>query len=565
MPKQEELLYIKNAIGADKPMCGLNGFLKYKKINDSDIEKIKAMNSEMIYRGPNDNDVFSDENVVLGQVRLSIIGVSNGHQPIFNEDKNLILICNGEIYNYQEIREDLIKKGHNFITDSDSEVIIHLFEEKKEKCLDDLRGMFAFAIYNTKDKSLFIARDINGKKPLYYSKTPSGFVFSSEITAIQKHFIKNSKIDWKEINNYLKYFYSQNLVKTHIKSIKKLQPGEFAYIKGKRIKLTKFWKKKNTYSYNKSYEEAKTECLNILKNAVKTRLRSDVPIAILLSGGIDSSAIVSIASELQDNIHAITVGYKGHPNCDERAVAKKLAQEKNVIWHEIELDENDYLQYFEEHIKYLDEPVVDQASIAQWGLYKKAKELGFTVLLSGNGGDELFYGYPMHTKKAINSLLKNTINIFNSGKYAAIIHLFKIIKNFSRQEYYYEKKKVTLESVYDYLFNIWLPHNCYYLSDKLGMGNSLEIRTPFADQNLIEFISSLPIEYKFHKDNPKGFLKDVLKEIVPEYILNSPKQGFAPPNNSIQKIIENYTLQVLNPKNKKYEHVFIDKFLTKNL
>lgn len=553
-------------------MCGINGFLKYKKINDSDIEKIKTMNSEMLYRGPNENDIFADDRVVLGQVRLSIIGVSNGHQPIFNENKNLVLICNGEIYNYQEIREDLIKKGHKFSTDSDCEVIIHLFEEKKEKCLDDLRGMFAFAIYDLENKSLFIARDINGKKPLYYAQTSSGFVFSSEITEIQEHFINKPKLDWGEINNYLKYWFSQSTYKTHIKLIKKLQPGEYGYVKGKKIKLKKYWQKKNTYSYNKSYDEAKKECLEILKEAVRIRLRSDVPIAILLSGGIDSAAVVSIASELQDNIHAITVGYRGCPDYDERKIAKRLAQEKNIIWHELELDENDYLQYFEEHIKYLDEPVVDKAAIAQWGIYKKAKELGFTVLLSGNGGDELFYGYLAHTQRAEEFKSKKDKFYLRKIKFdryvilISIVYFLKNIKLLNRShkqiDYFYEKKKVSVEDIYDYLFNIWLPHNCYYLSDKLGMGNSLEIRAPFSDKKLIEFVSSLPLDYKFHKDNPKGFLKDVLTGIVPDYILNAPKQGFVAHHESIQSIVDNYYPQVLNVKRKNYENVFIDKFLS---
>lgn len=578
-------------------MCGINGVFKFNKIDGSDIEKLLTMNKNMIYRGPDENDIWYDNKMGLAQVRLSIIGVENGHQPIFNEDKTLAIICNGEIYNYKELKEDLIKRGHKFTTDSDTEVILHLFEEKQEKCLDDFRGMYAIAIYNTVEKKLFLARDICGKKPLYYAQLPQGIVFSSEITAIKDNFLIDFDVDFGQIKDYLKHSYSQSMQKTHIKQIKRLESGEYAFIDDNGIRLNRYWKKINTYSYKGTYEQAKKEALEILKQSVDLRLRSDVPIAILLSGGIDSSAIASLASETHDNIHAITVGYKGCPDCDERALAKRLAEEKGLIWHEIELDEDDYVQYFEEYTKYIDEPVCDLASIAQWGIYKKAKKLGFTVLLSGNGGDEIFYGYPTHNqlgenmdtlselanlkrkpRKYIEYFLKNYNKMYKLMRtYDHKSYLNFYYPNYSKlnfewddnfdfnqdnyREKYYNEEKYGTDKVYSYLFNVWLTNNCYYLSDKLAMGNSLEIRAPFSDRKLIEFISSLPLEYKYHTGNAKGFLKDILKDIVPDYILNAQKRGFTPPQNSINTIIDNYKSKYFKTKLTGYNQILVDKFL----
>lgn len=582
-------------------MCGINGIFKYSNITELDMAKLKTMNDNMVYRGPDEKDIWNDDKIGFAQVRLSIIGVDNGHQPIFNEDKSLVIIFNGEIYNYKELRNDLIKKGHKFTTDCDTEVILHLFEEKKEKCLDDLRGMYAIAIYDINTKSLFLARDICGKKPLYYAQIPNGLVFSSEITSIQNNFLEEFDVDWEKIKDYMKHSHSLSMEKTHIQQIKKLESGQYAYINDNGIHLKRYWKKINTYAYQGTYEQAKKEALEILKQSVNLRLRSDVPIAILLSGGIDSSAIASIASENHDNIHAITVGYKGIPACDERALAQRLAKEKGLIWHEIELDENDYINYFQEYINYIDEPVCDLASIAQWGIYKKAKELGFTVLLSGNGGDEIFYGYPPHNQLGENiDTLEDIANLKRETKkylkyfwenrkkltklmltYDQKSYLNFYYPNFSNlnfdwenqfdfnqdnyREKYYNDEKYGIDKVYSFMFNIWLTNNCFYLSDKLAMGNSIEVRAPFADKKLIEFAASLPLEYKYHKDNAKGFLKDLLEGIVPEYILNAEKRGFTPPMNAINAIIENYKSKYFKTKLTGYNQILIDKFLSEKV
>ncbi len=465
--------------------------------------------------------------------------------------------------------------------------------------LHDLRGMYAFAIYDVKKHTLFMARDINGKKTLYYCQLFGGFVFSSELTAIKDMWLENYDINWQEVKSHVKHSYSQELENTWISQIKRLAPGQYAYIDKSGIHTQKYWKKIHTNQYKAPYTIAKKECLSILSDAVRLRLHSEVPIAILLSGGIDSSAIAALASMHKQEVHAITVGYKGHPACDERALAQRLAKEKGLIWHEIELDENDFEEIFYEYIQYLDEPNGDMASIAQWAIYKKARALGFKVLLSGIGGDELFYGYQWHNEKGeFKELIKNfyatnytQLNTFMAENARDIARLHQERRkqspylnpaykgyetlhyswpdnySFNKDNYwsdYFDDEKDSIDQIYSYLFNVWLPNNCYYMSDRLGMGNSLEVRAPFSDKNLIDFVSSLPLAFRYQKDNPKGFLKDILRGIVPDYILDAPKQGFAPLMNSINHIINTYKSNFFNEKLTTWTQVVIDAFMTKH-
>lgn len=584
-------------------MCGINALYKYTEVTASDKEKLSLMNQEMHYRGPDDSGVWNDKKCGLAHVRLSIIGLDNGHQPLFNEDKSLFLICNGEIYNYIELKKELKEKGHRFTSDSDSEVIIHLYEEKKEKCIEYLRGMFAFTLWDKKRKRLFAARDRAGQKPLYYAEIPCGVVFSSELKAINKFFVEAAQIDFNIINDEIRFSYPIDRVNTHIKQINRIEPGEYAFASDIGLRKENYWKKTNTYTFNATFEEAKKKTLDILRESVDIRLRSDVPVAVLLSGGIDSTAIAALAKECRKEVHAITVGYKGNPACDERDIAKKFAKDYGLIWHELELDEKVYEKYFDEYINYVDEPVADIAAIAQWGMYKKCKELGFTVLLSGNGGDELFYGYPQHNKTAeiLDKVDKLKAFLPIKGKKAKIKFLKYLLLNFkdvidllnynftgpylgkrfdldfkkylgdanidfkcvSNNDEFFAEENKGIEKIYQQLFNVWLQANCYYLSDRLGMGNSLEIRAPFADHKLIEFVSSLPLHFKFNEKNPKYLLKEIINGKIPNYVIKGEKKGFTPPESFINKLIEKYQYTELNAGHKFFNSVFVDKIISK--
>lgn len=585
-------------------MCGINVIYNQDEILDQHKEIVLKMNKEMLYRGPDAQEIWNDDNVVFGHVRLSIIGLENGSQPLFSTDKNLVLICNGEIYNYVELKEQLKNDGAQFQTESDCETILFLYQKYGLDFIHHLRGMFAIVLWDKSKEELIIARDRMGKKPLYFASTLNGVVISSEMKAIAKCFLSNYSLNHKEIINSLKYSHPLLEKETFINEIEKVEPGQLIVFHKDSIKKCTYWS-------NKSFVRKKTETRQnalkqtreILQESVAIRLRSDVPVAVLLSSGIDSTSVASLAKECREEVHAITVGYKAAGNNDERQFAKKFAKEKGIIYHEVELDQKDFKNYFEEYTATFDEPVCDIAAIAQWGIYKKAKELGFKVLLSGIGGDELFYGYPIHNK--LGESITATLNLkqffpLNSTKgYLALlkyIYQQKQLLNFNSKNspeshfkrYYQEDfekfKKSVLESkldfsleeqlnlsnskkngvdtVYQYLLNEWLINNCFYQTDRLGMGNSVEVRAPFADQKLIEYVLQLPFEVLFDLNRPKGFLKDVMKNDLPAYILNMPKKGFTPPMGYIKEIEANYNSKYFDTELFHYNQVLVDTIIS---
>lgn len=589
-------------------MCGISAIFRYTNITYLDKEKLSLMNQEMVYRGPNESGVWNDSSCGLAHTRLSIIGLENGKQPLFNEDKSLVLICNGEIYNYIELRKDLIDRGHLFYSDSDSETILHLYEEYGVKCLDYLRGMFAFCLWNTKSKQIFVARDRIGEKTLYYSQIQTGVVFSTELKAIFKYFLEKKQINGHALAESIRYNYPYDLRNTYIDQIKRLQAGEYALVDSSGFEIHRYWERSLAPTFDGDFEQAKIETLRLIRESVNLCLRSDVPVAILLSGGIDSSAVAAIAKELGREVHVITAGYKGQHTCDERDVARRFAVEKGLIFHEIELDANDFKELFWEYSKYIDEPVCDVSSMAQWALYKKAKALGFTVLLGGLGGDELFYGYSslnndaeslklkhIHQslfpwkgidkkKKYLRFMLDNWRYVLFAGypykvndkstvpwTYDDYMNFAKTATlEFNKQSIKFkdvdvhisfEDGKSEVDQLYQSTFETHMTTLCLYLADRQGMGNSIEIRSPLVDYKLVEFVSSLPLEMKYNKLEPKYFLKETLKGIVPDYILYAEKKGFTPPLSFVNELVTDYKYEFLTAEYKFFNSVLADKLL----
>ena len=595
-------------------MCGISAVYRYTSITEVDKEKLVAMNEEMQYRGPDDRGVWYDEHCGMAQVRLSIIGLKKGKQPLFNEDKSLVLICNGEIYNYIEIKQDLIAKGHIFNSDSDSETILHLYEEYGVKCLEHLRGMFAFCLWDIKQKKLFAARDRIGEKTLYYAQIPGGVVFSTELKAILKYYIDKPQISLEQLAEPIRYTSPLSKKDTYIEQIKRIEPGQYLLVDEKGLLQYTYWKRDMSDTFTGTFEEAKAETLRLMRESIDISLRSDVPIAIMLSGGIDSSAIAALAKETGREVHTITAGYKGQHDCDERDVARRFAKEKGFIYHEVELDETDFKDCFDEMTQHLDEPITDIAALPQWALYKKVKSLGFKVLLGGMGGDELFYGYrywndlaeslTIHRKhqslfpwkgmakkkEYIQFVLKNWKHILWAGYpykiadssvgYWTFDDYHKFADNagfeyngetfsFKDAGLHFSFENTThendLDFIYDFLFTKTMTMAYLYLSDRLGMGNSTEIRSPLLDYKLVEFVSSLPLSMKYRKGQPKFFMKEVLKGIVPDYILNAEKRGFEPPTSFVQDVAKNYNYKVFNSDFKFYNPVLVDRLLSLNL
>ena len=595
-------------------MCGISALYRYSQITDEDLSKLRKMNEEMHYRGPDDNGTWHDNTCALAQTRLSIIGLEKGKQPIFNEDGSLVLICNGEIYNYIELKEMLTKKGHRFSTTSDSEMIVHLYEEYGDQCVDHLRGQFAFCLWDSKNERLFTARDRIGEKTLYYAQVPGGVIFSSELKVILKHFIPKPQLNLEQLAAPIRYTSPTNLQDTWIDQIKRVEPGQYMITDKHGLRKYMYWKRDFRTHFTGSVEEAKKETLRLMRESVDIHLRSDVPVAVMLSGGIDSSAIAALAKETGREVHTITAGYKGQHDVDERDIARRFAKERGFIYHEIELDEDDFKNCFAELTEHTDEPVSDAGSLAQWALYKKVKSLGFKVLLGGMGGDELFYGYPYWNqlgeslklyrehqqlfpwettakkKQALTYFLKNWkyllkgaypkrvtdrgIGIWHYDRYKTFTDTAKI--EWDGREVLFKDIDVSyaypngteadeLDTVYDFQFRNIMTMVYLYLSDRLGMGNSIEIRSPLVDYKLVEFVSSLPTNMKYRKGQPKYFLKEVLKETLPDYILYGKKRGFTPPWDFIEEVIEQYRYQMIRADYKFYNSIAADRIVSLNL
>ncbi|MBQ9591393.1 MAG: asparagine synthase (glutamine-hydrolyzing), partial [Paludibacteraceae bacterium] len=338
-------------------MCGISAIYRFTKVTDHDKDALHKMNEEMAYRGPDGSGVWCDETCGMAHTRLSIIGLDNGSQPLFNADGSIVLICNGEIYNYIELRKELEDKGYVFKTDSDSETIIYAYEEYGEKCLEHFRGMFAFVLYDKRRKRLFAARDRVGEKTLYFAQIQTGVVFSTELKAILKYYIDKPQINAHALAESIRFNYPFELRQTYVDQIKRLEAGEYAIVDEHGLELHKYWDRYNHPLFEGTRDEAEKEIVRLMRESVGLCLRSDVPVAVLLSGGIDSSAVAAMAQETGKEIHVISAGYKGQFGCDERVVAKRFAKEKGLIYHEVELDANDFQNIFDEYLPRIDEPV----------------------------------------------------------------------------------------------------------------------------------------------------------------------------------------------------------------
>jgi asparagine synthase (glutamine-hydrolysing) len=589
-------------------MCGISAIYRFTEITDEDRNNLVKMNREMAYRGPDGEGYWNDSTCALAHKRLSIIDLDKGAQPLLSSDGSLILICNGEIYNYKQLKTDLSAKGYRFSTDSDCEPILYLYDLFGTDCLKHLRGMFAFCLYDVKHKRLFAARDRVGEKTLYYSQLKTGFVFSTELKAILRYYVEKPQLNAHALAEAIRFNYPIESQQTFVEQIKRLRAGEFVVVDECGLSSHIYWEHRHTPVFEGSVLEAKAEVLRLFRESVVNCLQSDVPVAILLSGGVDSSAIAAMAKETGKDIHVISAGYKGSHAQDERSIAKRFSQEKGLIYHDVELDVNDFKSIFEEYVQYIDEPVSDVSAMSQYALYKKAKELGFTVLLSGIGGDELFYGYPWFNTLAKSIRLhrdhmsffpwnnkkrdfakfaiKNWKNILFAGyptvklddappvswtfdDYRAFAHSAYVTMreervSFQKIDVHYSfPNDSTIDTVYDYLFSKFLCNLCLYLSDRLGMANSVEVRSPLLDFKIVDFVSSLPVDMKYQNENPKQFYKECLKGIVPDYILHGAKRGFEPPWVFIKEMCSEYTYSTIHAESVFYNSMLADSLLTR--
>ncbi|MBI2616837.1 asparagine synthase (glutamine-hydrolyzing) [Candidatus Gottesmanbacteria bacterium] len=536
-------------------MCGIAGKLYFHSNTiqrSTELPLINKTLEKLHHRGPDDLGYIFDRNVWLGATRLKIIDLSAaGHQPMQNEDKHLTLVFNGEIYNYIELKKRL-RKRHKFISHTDSEVLLHLYEEYGVDCLQFLRGMFAFAIWDSRKNELFLARDRLGKKPLKYFYNNRFFVFASELKAFVDHPAVPKKIDEAAIDEFLTFGYITS-PRTGFKNIWKLPSAHYMIIQSTgTVQIQRYWQLDFTKKLSLREEEWEERILQKLSESVTLRLRSDVSLGFHLSGGVDSGIVTALgAIASMKPIHTISIGFPDN-NYNELPYSREVAQKYNTLHHEIYV-KSDFKVFLPKLTYQYEEPYADPSIIPTWFLMEKSKEY-CTVVLNGDGGDENFAGYrrykvlkyftllqKIYCKKPIAYIFKFLYRTFKREDFYQIGRILSLpysdLSQFFFAErtygnlgrYRYPFNVSSLEDIMRFDFEHYLPDDLLTKVDISSMVHSLEVRSPFLDHEFVELIAKMPIELKLKGITTKYILKKIANKYLPPKIIEKKKQGFLPP------------------------------------
>ena len=539
------------------------------------------MNLAIIHRGPDEDGFYVKGNVGLAMRRLSIIDLASGQQPIPNEDGTKWIVFNGEIYNYQALREGLLERGHKLQTKSDTEVVVHLYDEYGADCLTHLRGMFAFAIWDENERSLFIARDRVGKKPLLYSHQSNGdLIFGSEFQALLLHPSVSREVDHNAIDSYMSYL-CVPAPQTAYKAIRKLEPGHWLRWKDGRMETQRYWLPDFSKKIKITEAEAIEETTRVLRESTRLRLISEVPLGAFLSGGVDSSIIVALmAQESSTPVKTFSIGFE-EQDFSELKYARRVAEHVGAEYNELIVRPN-ALEVLPTLVEHYGEPYADSSAIPTYYVSKETRK-HVTVALNGDGGDESFAGYGRYMAMAVaevykkipgairTSLIEGPVNLLPTSeiKKTAIRDVQRFFISVSEEvpdrygrwmstfkpkiknEIYTEDfaNSIDRNTAWQVL-NKWignsngiglldkmlladlmtyLPNDLLVKVDIASMANSLEARSPFLDHNVIEFAASLPAELKMSRFRPKSLLKKVAARLVPRDVVYRPKMGFGVP------------------------------------
>src|SRR5262249_47088375 len=387
-------------------MCGIAGLVSREVVTAREREMVASVNAGLGHGGPDSSGEFQDAHVARAMRRLSIIDVAGGSQPLWNEDRTLVLVANGEIYNFVELREELERAGHRFATGSDCETILHLYEDLGWRCVTRLRGMFAFALWDTRRRNLLLARDRMGEKPLYLAANPNRVVFASELRALVSAGVVPLELDPPAIDAYFHYQYIPE-PGTPVRGVRKLPPACILTVSLDpwHVKQQRYWHLQDVAPIDADPAATLRAELDRVSQLV---VRSDVPVGVALSGGLDSSAVAALAvRNYPGRMHAFTVGYEGCPESDERSDARELANYLGIPFHEVELRTADVVKSFPELVSRRDDPIADISGPGYDAVFKLAREHDVPVLLQGQGGDELFWGYPWVRQAVTASELKD--------------------------------------------------------------------------------------------------------------------------------------------------------------
>jgi asparagine synthase (glutamine-hydrolysing) len=566
-------------------MCGIAGIMKFGRDARADSGRLRQMCAVMAHRGPDDDGFYTDGPIGLGMRRLSIIDVAGGHQPISNENGTLWIVFNGEIYNHAQLRKELEPRGHRYRTNSDTETIVHLYEEYGHDCVHHLRGMFAFAIWDSEKRSLFIARDRLGIKPLYYRLTPESFLFASEIKVIFAHGGMRPDFHFAALPEYLAFGYLSG-EETFYNGVRKLMPGHRLELNETgELKIHQYWDL-NVASREPIRDESYyvQTYRDLLEQAVGSHLMSDVPLGVFLSGGVDSSAVAALMTRIRKSpIETFSVGYT-EQTYSELPYARAVARHLNSVHHEVLVSENEFFDALPQLIWHEDEPVVWPSSVSLYFVAKLARE-HVTVVLTGEGSDETLGGYtryaftlknqafgqiyrwfvPGFLRLAIRNLIAQS-PVIGATLRRKLAHTFLGLDASSWSSFYFDNfysafgeaeqtqlltdqalQKCPRGQAYEHVLGYWdnsrgeLLHRLLYTDiktylvellmkqDNMSMAASVESRVPFLDHVLVEFATRIPAEVQLKGLTGKNILKKAVEDLLPHSILYRPKLGFPTP------------------------------------
>lgn len=557
-------------------MCGITGVWAFNEVGRFNLMNLEKATQTLSHRGPDNQDIYQDHFVGLGHRRLSIIDTSeNGHQPFSIDEGRYVITFNGEIFNYKELRQTLIAKGVQFKSDSDTEVLLQLYAHEGKSFLEKLNGFFAFAIYDNQEKSLFIARDRMGIKPLLYFQDEFKVLFASELQAVLTLGV-DVQVDQQALNYYLQLNYTPAPL-TMVEGVKKLEPGHCIEIKDGQVTTSRYYDlpERSAIDHQISFSQAKDQLRSLMDASVQRRMISDVPLGCFLSGGIDSSVITAIASQHTEQLSTFSIGFKDNKFFDETSYAELVAKKFKTNHTTFRLSQEEITAELGSVIDHLDEPFADSSAILVNMLCKKTKEK-VTVALSGDGADEIFSGYNKHAawyKMDHSPGFGKCLNVIypwvkkmpqsRSGKIGnALRQVVRYVESsrLSPQEKYWFMASFATQATVDDLLvksaesndqkdtwlkglssytdmndmlrmdtNFVLPHDMLKKVDAMSMANSLEVRVPFLDHELLDFVFRLPEHMKINGSLRKRILQDAYRDVLPEELYNRPKKGFEMP------------------------------------
>ena len=564
-------------------MCGITGWIKLDENDASPNSQavLHSMCERIVHRGPDSEGIWTDDRVALGMRRLSIIDLKTGDQPVFNEDRSVIAMQNGELYNYREVRADLEKSGHRFTTRTDTEIIPHLYEEYGEAFVEHINGMFAISLWDSARKRLILARDRFGEKPLYYGVFDGKLVYASEPKSILVHPSVKAELDLDALRHYLSFDYVPAPMSIY-KGIYKLPAAHILIVENGEVRTRRYWNLDFHKNGNvPSIEKAASELRELLSDAVRMRLVSDVPLGILLSGGIDSSTVAAFATQhATEKVKTFSIGFE-EDSFDESRYARLVAKHLNTEHFEDRLSAEKAGDLISEIGQWLDEPLSDGSLIPTYLLARFVRQ-HVTVALGGDGGDELFAGYPMYVahkmaavygavpgflrrgviEPVVNALPVSTSNMsfdYKAKRFVRASHLDPVARHhtwfgsFSIEQQHdlltreiisqtsgdiYRGARDTLNLIdstneierMQFLdINFYMAEDILTKVDRAAMAVSLETRAPFLDPRVGQFAASIPVDYKLRGRKGKYILKQAVKDLLPREILSRPKKGFGIP------------------------------------